>query len=293
MQASRVVSSLAVPIQARGMATLKDVAVQLKSIKNIQKITASMKMVASAKFARADRELRRAIPYGSGAAAFYEKAGLTKQEDQAPPQGHLIIAITSDRGLCGAANSTIGKAIREVIAHEPVKGSTKLVLIGDKVRLMLARQHSDRFLLSFADVGKKPPSFEDASIIAQALIGSGFEFDKASLFYNKFKSVVAYTTTIQPIFGLEKIQQSSSLAVYDSVDDDVLKSYNEFLLSSLIFYALKEAAASEQSARMTAMESATKNAGEMIDKLTITFNRTRQAVITKELIEIISGASAL
>ncbi|VDL94254.1 unnamed protein product [Schistocephalus solidus] len=275
------------------MATLKDVAVQLKSIKNIQKITASMKMVASAKFAKADRELRRAIPYGIGAAAFYEKAGLIKQEDQVQPQGHLVIAITSDRGLCGAANNTIGKAIRELIAHEPVKGSTKLVLIGDKVRLMLARQHSDRFLLSFADVGKKPPSFEDASTISQALINSGFEFDKASLFYNKFKSVVAYRTTVQPIFSLEQLQQSSSLAVYDSVDDEVLKSYNEFLLSSLIFYALKEAAASEQSARMTAMESATKNAGEIIDRLTVTFNRTRQAVITKELIEIISGAAAV
>ncbi|VDN33616.1 unnamed protein product, partial [Dibothriocephalus latus] len=207
-------------IQARGMATLKDVAMQLKSIKNIQKITASMKMVASAKYAKADRELRKAIPYGTGAAAFYEKAGLIKKEDQAPAQGHLIIAITSDRGLCGAANNVIGKAIRELIANEPVKDSTKLVLIGDKVRLMLARQHSSRYLLSFADVGKKPPTFEDASTIAQALINCDFEFDKASLFYNKFKSVVAYTTTVQPIFSLEQLQQSSSLAVYDSVDDE-------------------------------------------------------------------------
>lgn len=252
-----------------------------------------MKMVASAKYARAERELRFAVPYGSGAAAFYEKAGLIEKAKEEQVKNHLIIAVTSDRGLCGGANSGIGKTIREILANAPANQEIKVVLIGDKVRALLARQYSKNFLMSFTEVGKKPPSFEDASVIAQAVLDSDFKFDKASMFYNHFKSVVAYKICEQPIFGLEQIQQSQSVALYDSVDDDVLLNYNEFLLTSLIFHALKEASTSEQSARMTAMESATKNAGEMIDKLTLTFNRTRQAVITRELIEIISGAAAV
>jgi len=294
MQALKTLPSFIAPAgQARSMATLKEVALQLKSITNIQKITASMKMVASAKYARAERELRFAVPYGSGAAAFYEKAGLIEKAKEEQVKNHLIIAVTSDRGLCGGANSGIGKTIREILANAPANQEIKVVLIGDKVRALLARQYSKHFLMSFTEVGKKPPSFEDASVIAQAVLDSDFKFDKASMFYNHFKSVVAYKICEQPIFGLEQIQQSQSVALYDSVDDDVLLNYNEFLLTSLIFHALKEASTSEQSARMTAMESATKNAGEMIDKLTLTFNRTRQAVITRELIEIISGAAAV
>ncbi|KAH9285039.1 ATP synthase subunit gamma, mitochondrial [Echinococcus granulosus] len=283
------------PVQVRNMATLKDVAMQLKSITSIQKITSSMKMVASAKFAKAERELRLAVPYGTSAAAFYEKTGIVAQqkEDHPPVKNHLVIAITSDRGLCGAVNSTIGKLLREMLSHPPAGEDIKLVLIGDKARAFLTRQFSEHFLMSFTEVGKRPPTFEDASLITQALLDCDFKFDKATLFYNKFKSVVSYTPIDQPIFNLEQLQHAPSLALYDSVDDEALRSYNEFLLSSFIFYALKEAAASEHSSRMTAMQSATKNASEMIDELTLALNRTRQAVITKELIEIISGAAAV
>lgn len=175
----------------------------------------------------------------------------------------------------------------------PVGESVKLVLIGEKARAFLARKFSDHFLMSFTEVGKKPPTFEDASMITEALLNCDYKFDKASVYYNKFRTVVSYTTMDQPIFSLEQLQQAPSLALYDSVDDEALRSYNEFLLSSFLFYALKEAAASEQSARMTAMQSATKNANELIDALKLTYNRTRQAVITKELIEIISGAAAV
>ncbi|KAL5108884.1 ATP synthase subunit gamma mitochondrial [Taenia crassiceps] len=281
MQNLRHLPAFSPPVQARAMATLKDVAMQLKSITSIQKITSSMKMVASAKFAKAERELRLAVPYGASAATFYEKLGIVAQqkEDHTPAKSHLVIAVTSDRGLCGAVNSTIGKILREMLSHPPAGEDIKLVLVGDKARAFLARQFSDHFLMSFTEIGKRPSTFEDASLIAQALLNCDFKFDKATLFYNKF--------------NLEQLQHAPSLALYDSVDDEVLRSYNEFLLSSFIFYALKEASASEHSSRMTAMQSATDNAREMIDDLTLALNRTRQAVITRELIEIISGAAAV
>ncbi|KAF7244212.1 hypothetical protein EG68_12142 [Paragonimus skrjabini miyazakii] len=279
--------------QICGMATLKDIAVRLRSVKNIQKITASMKMVSTSKFSRAERELRAARPYGVGARAFYESIDMSTPDIQ-PKPNTLLVAITSDRGLCGAANSSIVKTIRNLIKSVPDLDKTaKLVLVGDKSRAQLSRQFRDMFLLSFSDVGKKSPTFDDAALIAESLLRSDFKFDRAVMYYNTFKSVVAYLTTPQPLLSVDEILGSQKVAFYDSVDDDTLKCYNEYLLTSLIYSALKEASASEQSARMTAMDSATKNAGEMIDKLTLSFNRTRQAAITRELTEIISGAAAV
>jgi len=144
-----------------------------------------------------------------------------------------------------------------------------------------------------SEIGRLPPQFGDASKIANAILNCGFEFDSGKMLYNRYNSVVSYTTSEIPIFSLDTIAGAEKLTVYDSIDSDVLQSYMEYSLASLIYYALKEGACSEQSSRMTAMDNSSKNAGEMIDKLTITFNRTRQAVITGELIEIISGAAAL
>lgn len=121
----------------------------------------------------------------------------------------------------------------------------------------------------------------------------GFEFEVGKAYFNRFKSIVSYETTELPIYSNETIKAASGLALYDSVDDDVLQAYLEYSLASKIYYSLKEGATSEQSSRMTAMENSSKNAGEIIDKLTVYYNRTRQGVITGELIEIISGAAAL
>lgn len=272
---------------------------RLKSVKNIQKITKSMKMVSAAKFARDERQLRAARPYGNGAKAFYEKADVkveakVEETGGAAPVNHILLAIASDRGLCGAANSSISKAIRNWLAENPEKAKTsKIVAVGDKARSQLQRQHSDNILMHFADVGRSPATFQNASHVAQKLVSSDFNFDFATMYYNVFKSVISYQTSAQALFSQDIVAASPKLALYDSIDEDVITSYNEFTLTSLIFYALKENATSEQSSRMTAMESATKNAGEMIDKLTLTYNRTRQAVITRELIEIISGAAAV
>ncbi|OQR71903.1 ATP synthase subunit gamma [Tropilaelaps mercedesae] len=277
--------------QIRGMATLKDIRVRLKSVKNIQKITQSMKMVSAAKYARAERDLKKARPYGEGAQSFYNAAEVSRG---GPQKSTLIVAISSDRGLCGAVHSSVAKKIRSWMAENPdLAPNAKIICVGDKIKGILQRLFSTNILMSFNDYGKKPPVFEDATSVANAILESGFEFNQGILLYNRFKSVVAYETTEVPIFSLETITAAPKITVYDSIDAEVLRSYQEYSLASLIYYAMKENACSEQSARMTAMDGASKNAGEMIDKLTLTFNRTRQAVITKELIEIISGAAAL
>uniref|UniRef100_A0A8I4A007 ATP synthase F(1) complex subunit gamma, mitochondrial n=1 Tax=Callithrix jacchus TaxID=9483 RepID=A0A8I4A007_CALJA len=163
--------------------------------------------------------------------------------------------------------------------------------IGDKIRDILYRAHSDQFLAAFKEVGRKPPTCGDVSVIALKLLNSGYEFDEGSIF-NGFRSVFSYKTEEKPIFSLNTVASAESMSIYDDIDADVLHNYQEYSLANIIYYSLKEST-SEQSARMTAMDNAGKNASEMIDRWTLTFNRSLQAVITKELIEIISGAAAL
>merc|ERR1711915_674433 len=278
--------------QVRNMATLKDITIRLKSIKNIQKITKSMKMVAAAKYARAERQLKPARVYGTGALALYEKAEIKAPEDKAAK--HLIVGVTSDRGLCGAIHSGVAKLIKSEIANLTEAGKEVMVVnVGDKLRGLLHRTHGKHIILNCKEIGRKPPSFGDASIIATELLNSGYEFDQGSVVFNRFRSVISYKTAQKPLFSIDTVANSESMGIYDDIDAPVLRNYQEFALVNIIYLALREGSCSEQSARMTAMDSASKNASEMIDKLTLTFNRTRQAVITKELIEIISGAAAL
>jgi len=277
--------------QVRNMATLKDITIRLKSIKNIQKITKSMKMVAAAKYARADRQLKPARVYGTGALALYEKAEIKAPEDA---NKHLIIGVSSDRGLCGAIHSGVAKAIKAQIAAMTEAGKEVMVVnVGDKLRGILHRTHGKHIALNFREIGRKPPTFSDASIVATELINSGIEFDQGTVVYNQFRSVISYKIDKKPLFSNDTVANAETMGIYDDIDADVLRNYQEFALVNILYYTMKESTTSEQSARMTAMDSASKNASEMIDKLTLTFNRTRQAVITKELIEIISGAAAL
>lgn len=274
----------------RDMATLKDISMRLKSVKNIQKITKSMKMVSAAKYARAERDLKPARPYGAGAKAFYESSGMNESEKK--PE-HLLVLMSSDRGLCGAVHSSIGRTVKHEMQEKPADRNVKIICVGDKMRSIVGRVYPKNILFTCNEYGKKPPTFEDASIVAQAILNSGYTFDQGEIFFNRFKSVVSYASTKLPIFSLETVSKAEKIAAYDSLDAEVTQSYLEYSLASLIYYAMKEGACSEQSARMTAMDGASKNAGEMIEKLTLHFNRTRQAVITRELIEIISGAAAL
>lgn len=272
--------------QVRGMATLKEIRVRLKSVTNIQKITKSMKMVSAAKYAKAERELKPAKPYGEQATALTKNLSM-KDDDET----EMIIALTSDRGLCGSIHSSVVKAIKARLVE---KDDAKLVLVGDKAKAMLQKIHGKKVLGHFNDIGKAPPVFQDASKIALSAIDLGLQdYTRVTMYYNSFKSVVAFRTLKVPLPTKNNMTGAENYNLYDSIDDEVLQAYNEFTLATMVYYGLKEAQCSEQSSRMTAMDSASKNAGEMIDKLTLTFNRTRQAVITRELIEIISGAAAL
>ncbi|CAK9798306.1 ATP synthase subunit gamma, mitochondrial [Anthophora plagiata] len=277
--------------QHRGMATLKAISIRLKSVKNIQKITQSMKMVSAAKYNRAERDLKQARPLGVGTKVFYEAA-----EIEAPPEQEkkLVVAITSDRGLCGAVHTGVSRNIRDVLLADPKeRENTKIICVGEKSRAILSRLFANNILFVASEVGRKPPTFNDAAKVAIEIMNSGYAFGSGRIVYNRFKSVVSYTVDQLPLFDKSSVVGAPKLCLYDSVDENVIQSYLEFSLASLLFYSMKEGACSEQSSRMTAMDNASKNAGEMIDKLTLTFNRTRQAVITRELIEIISGAAAL
>merc|ERR1712012_504507 len=276
------------------MPNLKLIAMRLKSVKNIQKITQSMKMVSAAKFAKAERDLKAARPLGLAAQQFYKSAEINVEKEQ-PKE--LFVAMTSDRGLAGAVHSNINKNIRARLEEKLANGETldnvKILCVGDKSRAFFQRFFPKQILQVGSEIGRLPPTFNDAAKIANAILTSGYEYDTGKLLFNYYKSVVSNETTELPIYSQGIVAGAENVGVYDSLDSDVIQSYMEYSLASLIYYTLKEGATSEQSSRMSAMDNSSKNAGEMIDKLTITFNRTRQAVITGELIEIISGAASL
>ncbi|KFV11898.1 hypothetical protein N340_04481, partial [Tauraco erythrolophus] len=187
--------------QVRNMATLKDITRRLKSIKNIQKITKSMKMVSAAKYARAERELKPARVYGTGALALYEKAEIKAPEDK---KKHLLIGVSSDRGLCGAIHTSVAKTLKNEIANLSNAGKEVMVVgVGDKIRGLLQRTRGNGLKLH---QGKF--SFGDASIIASELLNSGYEFDEGSVIYNRFRSVISYKTDEKPIFSLETVAGS-------------------------------------------------------------------------------------
>jgi len=278
--------------QVRSYVTLKDISMRLKSVKNIQKITKSMKMVSAAKYAQAERALKSCRPYGSAVLELNEKAEVEPESENV--KKHLVVAVSSDRGLCGAIHTSICKAVKASITEKKDGLETKIVCIGDKGKAILQRTYAPSMLFSVNEIGKRPINFLDASLIADEILKSGFEYDSGEILYNRFKSVISYTTTNDQFYSTDLLSSSAkNFGLYDSLDNETLQCFQEFQLASLVFYALKENSASEQSARMSAMDNASKNAGEMIDKLTLYYNRTRQALITRELIEIISGASAL
>jgi len=257
-------------------------------------VSGTLKMVPAAKFAKAERDLKAARPLGIAAQQFYKSAEISSDN---PQPKELFVAMTSDRGLAGAVHSNINKNIRAQLEAKIAAGESldncKVLCVGDKSRAYFQRFFPKQIIMVGSEIGRLPPTFNDASKVANAILTSGYEFDTGKLLFNYYKSVVSNETTEIPIYSQELVSSSEKVGVYDSLDADVVQSYMEYSLASLVYYCMKEGATSEQSSRMSAMDNSSKNAGEMIDKLTITFNRTRQAVITGELIEIISGAAAL
>ncbi|MBM3538708.1 MAG: F0F1 ATP synthase subunit gamma [Alphaproteobacteria bacterium] len=294
------------------MPSLKTFRVRIASVKSTQKITSAMKMVAAAKFRRAQEQALAARPYaermarmlGSLAGGAASGDGPALLAGTGADKTHLVIVATSDRGLCGAFNSSIVRAARGFIRQLVAEGKTvKILCVGRKGRDQLRRDFARNIVETIDEVGKKRLSFADAQRVTDrvlALYGAG-EFDVATLFYNRFKSAISQIPTKQQLIpfpvesGAEAVPANESGAIYEFEPDEseILADLLPRNLAIQIYRALLENSASEQGARMSAMDNATRNAGDMIKRLTLQYNRTRQATITKELIEIISGAEAI
>ncbi|KAF8941064.1 atp3 gamma subunit of the F1 sector of mitochondrial F1F0 ATP synthase [Dissophora ornata] len=269
------------------MATLREIQLRLNSIKNIGKITKSMKMIASTKVAKAQRAMETARSYGATSAAIYKNANTVPLEDE----GNTYVVTSSDRGLCGGIHSSVAKATRRFIAA-PGGQAAGVIVLGDKAKNQMSRSNRADIQLSFNQIGKSIPTFAEASAAADTILSSGLKIDTSTIVYNQFASAIAYEATPMKNFSIDALKASEGFDAYE-VDEEVLGDYKEFLFANNIFWALVEGHASEMSAKRNAMENATKNAGEMVDRLTMTYNRTRQATITSELVDIITGASAL
>jgi F-type H+-transporting ATPase subunit gamma len=293
------------------MPSLKDLKLRINSTKSTQKITSAMKMVSAAKLRRAQEQAEAARPYAERMERVMGRlAAAASGRDGAPAllagngkdQIHLLVVMTSDRGLCGGFNSSIARGARRLARDLKGQGKqVKILCIGRKGRDQLRREFPNDIIGTIEDVGKPKLQFSAADAVAARILQmfERGEFDVCALVYNRFKSAMTQIVTIQQLipFALPAANENdpAGAASYEYEPDEleILSALLPKNLGMQIFRALLENNASEQGARMTAMDSATRNAGEMINKLTITYNRSRQAAITKELIEIISGAEAL
>jgi F-type H+-transporting ATPase subunit gamma len=291
------------------MPNLKDLKNRIASVKSTRKITKAMQMVAAAKLRRAQDAAEASRPYAERFNAVL--AGLAASvggSDTAPrllagtgdDKVHLLVVMTAERGLCGGFNSNIAKLAKQHAARLLAQGKTvKILTVGKKGRDQLKREYA-RYFVGHVDLTEvKRVGYADAQGIARDVLDrfDAGEFDVATLFFSKFVNVVSQIPTAQQIipasFEATGVDSASMLYDYEPSEEAILADLLPRGVATQIFSALLENGASEQGARMSAMDNATRNAGEMIEKLTIEYNRSRQAVITNELIEIISGAEAL
>ncbi len=309
------------------MPSLKEYRNRIVSVKSTRKITSAMKMVAASKLKRAQEKAEASQPYARAMAEMMGRVAKNVVITSASPKllagtgkddVHLLVVVTSDRGLCGGFNGNLVRTARQEIRNLTAQGKkVKLVTVGRKARDLLKRDNADKIVHSFVNLGGgKSLSFADSDDVTQyvlAMFENG-EFDVATILYNKFISVLAQKPTLQQVIPFKAEEPSSndnkknplpasggkeggeglaSPYSFEPDGDEILSLLLPRNLGVQMFRALLDSGAGEQAARMTAMDNATRNAGDMIKKLTIQYNRARQAYITKELIEIISGAEAV
>ncbi|MEO0412307.1 MAG: F0F1 ATP synthase subunit gamma [Pseudomonadota bacterium] len=292
------------------MPSLKDLKNRIASVKSTQKITKAMKMVAASKLRRAQEAAEAARPYAERMENVMAALGKNVvQSDASSPllvgtgkdDVHLVVVATSEKGLCGGFNANIVKGARLKIEELIAAGKTvKILCVGRKGAIMLRRIHKEKMLETIELANVKRVGFAQAAMVSETVLDmfEAGEFDVAHLFFAKFQSALVQIVTGQQLIPVPLPEQSeeadtSAAYEYEPSEEGILTDLLPRNISVQVFKALLENAASEQGARMTAMDNATRNAGDMIDDLTLTYNRTRQAAITKELIEIISGAEAL
>jgi F-type H+-transporting ATPase subunit gamma len=290
------------------VASLKELKARINSVKSTQKITKAKQMVAAAKLRKAQVAAESARPYAMRLAAVVASLASKTSAQQAAPrllvgtgsdQKHLLVVANSDKGLAGAFNSNIVRAALAKAAELKANGKTvQFYLIGRKGRAAIERAWPKAIIGQYDTTAMREPNFDDAANIANALrdIYYSGDFDVAHIFYSRFKSALVQTAThlqIVPIQGPPQGVPDNAAVEYEPDEESILAELLPRYLRTLLLHALLENAASEQGASMTAMDNATRNAGELINKLTIQYNRSRQAAITTELIEIIAGAEAL
>lgn len=294
------------------MATLKDLKIRINSVKSTRKITSAMKMVAAAKLRRAQEQAEASRPYAarmnrmiaSLADAATQAGGPKLLSGTGRDEIHLLVVFTADRGLCGGFNSTVIRAARQRVRALRGEGKTvKLFCVGRRGKDALKREFGDIIVGSVQDVTRKGVAFASADELAAQILKmfEDEEFDICSLLFNRFQSAMTQIITNQQVIpaSVPEVEEDSSasesgaLYEYEPDEEAILAALLPRNVATQIFTALLESNASEHGARMTAMDNATRNAGDMIDKLTLNYNRARQANITKELIEIISGAEAV
>jgi F-type H+-transporting ATPase subunit gamma len=294
------------------MPSLKDLRNRIRSVRSTQKITSAMKVVAASRLRRAQEQAEAARPYAERmervmASLAARMSGLPGGPKLLAGTGqdrvHLLVVATSDRGLAGGFNATIlREARRQIRALLGAGKEVKILTIGRKGRDGLRRDHARMIHDSLIDIGRRGVAFEEARDVATRVLTlfEAGEFDSCSIVYNRFHSAMTQIVTVQPLipFALPPsaaapAPQGGAIYEFEPEEDEILADLLPRNLAVKVYTALLENAASEQGARMTAMDNATRNAGDMIDRLNTVYNRSRQAAITKELIEIISGAEAL
>ena len=294
------------------MPSLDDLKKRIKSVKSTQKITKAMKMVAAAKLRKAQENAEKGRPYSQKMQNII--LNLTKSisdPENAPKllvgtgkdQVYLCVVLTADRGLCGGFNSNICKLAKNNFKKLLSEGKEiKIITVGSKGLDQIKREYGKYVIKKLNFKNKKQISFNEAEIVGKEIIElfNKDEFDKCIIFYNNFKNVITQIPQAQQIIPAEKIESNDKDKTEEKLsyefepdEDEILEDLLPKNISTQVFKALLENAASEQGSRMTAMDNATRNAGDLVDKLTINYNRSRQASITKELIEIISGAESL
>ena len=291
------------------MASLDDLKKRIASVKSTQKITKAMKMVAAAKLKRAQDSAEKGRPYSEkmNNIILNLSEGISDKEN-APKllsgtgkdQIHLCVVMTSDRGLCGGFNSNIIKKAKSYFSRLSSEGKElKIITVGSKGNDQLKRVFGDKIIENISFKNSKNANFFDAEKVSKTIIEKfqKEEFDICTIFFNQFKNVITQIPQAQQIIPLktetDDKEKSEDNYEFEPDEDEILTNLLPKNISTQIFKAMLENSASEQGARMSAMDNATRNAGEMVDKLTIEYNRSRQAAITKELIEIISGAESL
>jgi len=281
-------------------ATLREIEQRLKSVRNIEKITNSMKVIASTKLNKATRAMLAAKQFSIGNDELMKTLDLSYEGKKV-----LYIAVSSDSGLCGGIHSSIAKASKVELRKNP---EADFICLGDKPKAQISRFSPTSMKLSFSAMAKDVPTFAAASTITDEILKEGLEYDVITIIYNKYISAISYESTTKNVVSESGLLGSSGFTHYESftanpspvtneaaeaAEEDQGTQLAQFNLASAIFSALVEGHAAEISAKRQAMENASKNAKEMIGKLQMKYNRGRQAVITNELIDIITGASAL